>query len=288
MKKITLAGVPEHFNLPWHLAYEEGVFEDVGIDLDFVDHPGGTGAMSQALKNGEVDLALLLTEGAVKFIAENPSFKMVQFYVDSPLLWGVHVPAGSVVNTQQDLFNVPFAISRYGSGSHLMAYVYAQQLGLDTRTLSFELIQNLEGLRAAYASGLDAVFLWEKFTTKPFVDGGEMKRIGVCPTPWPCFVLVAHQDFIAQHQETLSNLLDAINLTTDFFKDRPHIHQEIADRYELPLEDVQEWIADTHWSSSLEMKESVLDGVVTALLQLEILNKPLSPSQLVSSLTKLV
>ena len=77
MKKITLAGVPEHFNLPWHLAYEEGVFEDVGIDLDFVDHPGGTGAMSQALKNGEVDLALLLTEGAVKFIAENPSFKMV-------------------------------------------------------------------------------------------------------------------------------------------------------------------------------------------------------------------
>lgn len=288
MKRITLAGVPEHFNLPWHLAYEEGVFEDASIDLDFMDYPGGTGAMSEALKKGDVDMALLLTEGAVKFISENPSYKIIQFYVDSPLLWGVHLPADSVVNSPQDIFKVPFAISRYGSGSHLMAYVYAQQLGLDTKSLSFELVQNLDGLREAYQSGLDAAFLWEKFTTKPFVDHGEMKRIDVCPTPWPCFVLVAKDDFIAEHQEVLSDLLDAINMSTDFFKDRPGIEEEIAERYGLQLDDVLEWIADTEWNSSLEVKERVLREVIETLLQLEILKNPVEPSELVSTLTKLV
>ena len=27
MKTIRIGGVPEHFNLPWHLAMEEGNFE---------------------------------------------------------------------------------------------------------------------------------------------------------------------------------------------------------------------------------------------------------------------
>ena len=29
---IRIAGVPEHFNLPWHLAIEEGAFSDRGIE----------------------------------------------------------------------------------------------------------------------------------------------------------------------------------------------------------------------------------------------------------------
>lgn len=288
MKEIRMAGVPEHFNLPWHLAYEEGVFEDLGIDLEFTDYPGGTGAMSQGLLDGEVDLALLLTEGAVKFISENPSYKIIKVYVDSPLLWGVHVPQESVVKDANDLKSLPFAISRYGSGSHLMAYVYAQNKGLFTKDLEFATIKNLDGLRAGYKDGLDGLFLWEKFTTKPYVDNGEMRRVDVCPTPWPCFVMVAHEDFIEENKDEMSNLLDAINMVLDDFKDRPDIVEEIADRYGLESKDVAEWISDTSWDASLQVKSSMLKNVVATLKKLEILKKDVQPSNLVSQLTELV
>lgn len=287
MKKIRLAGVPEHFNLPWHLAYEEGLFEQVEVDLEFTDYPGGTGAMSKALLENETDLALLLTEGAVKFIAENPSYKIIKFYVNSPLLWGVHVPKKSKATNPEDLKGLPFAISRYGSGSHLMAYVYAQNKGLDVTSLGFEVIKNLAGLRESYEQGLDALFLWEKFTTKPFVEAGEMNRLDVCPTPWPCFVMVAHEEYLKENKETISDVVDAINLVVENFKNREGIEQEIAERYDLKLEDVKEWIKDTEWNSSLVIETNVLESVVDKLFELSLLKKKIPVSQLVSAITEL-
>ncbi len=37
MKTVRIAGVPEHFNLPWHLCIENGEFDEVAIDLQWTD-----------------------------------------------------------------------------------------------------------------------------------------------------------------------------------------------------------------------------------------------------------
>jgi len=58
MKKVQIIGVPEHFNLPWHLAIEEGAFKERGIDLTWTDIPEGTGKMCQMLQDEETDLAI--------------------------------------------------------------------------------------------------------------------------------------------------------------------------------------------------------------------------------------
>ncbi|NNK75246.1 MAG: ABC transporter substrate-binding protein, partial [Maribacter sp.] len=81
MKEVRIIGVPEHFNLPWHLAIEEGAFEDRGIELQWTDIPEGTGKMCQMLQNGETDLAIILTEGLVKSISEGNPAKIVQEYI---------------------------------------------------------------------------------------------------------------------------------------------------------------------------------------------------------------
>ena len=47
---------------------------------------------------------------------------MLGVYVDSPLHWGVHVVAGSSFDSFESLRGARFGISRYGSGSNLMAY----------------------------------------------------------------------------------------------------------------------------------------------------------------------
>jgi sulfonate transport system substrate-binding protein len=50
MRSLRVGGVPEHFNLPWHLALEQGLFAKRGLDLTWIDVPNGTGAMVCILK----------------------------------------------------------------------------------------------------------------------------------------------------------------------------------------------------------------------------------------------
>lgn len=119
--QIKVGGVPEHFNLPWHLAIENGVFDSVGIQVEWQDMHGGTGEMCQKLKDGSLDIAILLTEGIVKdIVLGNPSL-IVQKFVKSPLIWGVHTRASRTDVNLSNWDELKFAISRFGSGSHLMA-----------------------------------------------------------------------------------------------------------------------------------------------------------------------
>ena len=76
-KTVRIAGVPEHFNLPWHLCIENGEFEEAGIDLQWTDVPEGTGKMCQMLRDGVTDIAVILTEGIVKDINAGNSSRLL-------------------------------------------------------------------------------------------------------------------------------------------------------------------------------------------------------------------
>jgi sulfonate transport system substrate-binding protein len=103
MLKVRIAGVPEHFNLPWHMAIEEAAFEDRGIDLEWIDVPEGTGKMCNMLREQQTDMAIILTEGIVRdIVAGNPS-KIIQVYVQSPLIWGIHVAGESSFKALEDI-----------------------------------------------------------------------------------------------------------------------------------------------------------------------------------------
>ena len=68
MPKVTVGGVPEHFNLPWYTAVENKEFEAAGVQVDFEEVPGGTGAMMSALREGKIDIVVALTEGIISNI----------------------------------------------------------------------------------------------------------------------------------------------------------------------------------------------------------------------------
>ncbi|SFC25823.1 ABC-type nitrate/sulfonate/bicarbonate transport system, substrate-binding protein [Algibacter lectus] len=271
MTKVNIGGVPEHFNLAWYLTLKEGEYKDENINLRWHDYYGGTGAMCKALRDGDIDIAVILTEGIVKdIIAGNPS-KIVQTFVQTPLHWGVHVAQNSTYKTVADLKGTKAAISRYGSGSHLMAYISAQNHNWDLeKDLDFEVIKNLDGAVEGLTQGRGDYFLWEKFTTKPLVDNGIFRRIDNCPSPWPCFVIAVREDFIKNNEAELKTILDIINNTTREFKDIPSIDKTIANRYEQQLDDVQEWLGITEWSQELIDKET-LNNVQKELFALNII-----------------
>ena len=126
LKRLRVGGVPEHFNTPWHTAHARGAFEDAGLDIEWREFPGGTGAMTKALREGSVDVALALTEGLVADQHRGAPYSLLGTYVSTPLTWGVHVAADSAARSMSDLDDARYAVSRVGSGSHLMAQVLAR------------------------------------------------------------------------------------------------------------------------------------------------------------------
>jgi ABC-type nitrate/sulfonate/bicarbonate transport system substrate-binding protein len=283
MKTVKICGVPEHFNLPWHMCIENGEFEEVGIDLQWTDVPEGTGKMCQMLRENETDIAIILTEGIVKDIHDNQHSVIVQEYVKSPLMWGIHVDYNSPIKSVTDLDNKTAAISRYGSGSHLMGFVNAQNLGLDTKNLKFEIVNTIDGAVIALKEGKADYFLWEKFMTKPLVDNKTFRKIGECPTPWPCFVIAVSKKFLDENKNIAKQIVEIINTTTEEFKIIPSMDRMIAVRYNLELKDVQEWLSQTHWSQK-NIDTKTIDNVIQTLYDLDLISKKTSADKILYNL----
>ncbi|MFT5384910.1 MAG: sulfonate transport system substrate-binding protein, partial [Saprospiraceae bacterium] len=122
---IRVGGVPEHFNLPIHLAREQKLFETRGVSVEWTTYKGGTGQMIKAMADGEIDLCILLTEGILNAIVKGSPLKIISEYVTTPLTWGIHTGTDNPLDNYRDIYTKKYGISRFGSGSHLMAIVDA-------------------------------------------------------------------------------------------------------------------------------------------------------------------
>ena len=200
---------------------------------------------------------------------------IVQIYVESPLVWGIHVDNKSNFNNLSDLENKKAAISRLGSGSHLMSIVNAQNQGWNTQNLEFEIVNTIDGAIESLDSGKADYFMWERFMTKPLVDAGIFRKIVDCPTPWPCFVIAVRNEILKNHSETIRTILEIINNKTNQFKKIKNIDQELASRYKLKIEDIREWLSITNWSQK-NLDKQTFNKIQNQLFELKIIDKKLT------------
>lgn len=272
--KLVVGGVPEHFNLPWHLALEAGKFKTLGLDVEYRDFSGGTGAMTAALADGEVDVAVLLAEGAVADVIRRRETKLVKVYVQSPLVWGIHVAADSEIKSIEEIKDKRYAISRLGSGSHLMAIVDASERGWESDNLEFEIVRNLEGAREALSDDDADIFMWEQFTTQPFVDNGEFRRIGLRRTLWPAFVVAVREDVLQARESMIRKMLEVINDECEALMKNTEAYEVISRRYKLKPSQAREWLSLTRWGTSFERPDDALKKILSYLNRLEIIKAP--------------
>jgi ABC-type nitrate/sulfonate/bicarbonate transport system substrate-binding protein len=271
MTGLKIGGVPEHFNLPWRLAIEEGKFSEIGLELHWSDMTGGTGQMIKGLDMGSLDIAVLLTEGITKAILDGLPAKIIQVYVNSPLRWGVHVPVDSSVNSINDLQNKTFAISRYGSGSHLMALVHAKQAGWDASSLKFNVVGDIYGGLWALANHEADAFLWEKFTTHPFVEQKKCKCIGEIVTPWPCFVVAVRNEILENHAEIVKEMCQVVAHRAKQLKEDEQASNTLSWRYHLDKEQVDSWLNETEWNYTMQLDTTSFTGVISILRNLDLI-----------------
>ena len=279
MQQIKIGGVPEHFNLPILLAKEEGLFAQAGIDLQWSYYPGGSGAMTTALADEELDLAILLTEGFVAAATKGLRAKIVKTYIDSPLVWGIYTGAGSLTQSLYDSSEKQFAISRFGSGSHLMALIHAEQRGEQLAAVNFTEVNSLEIAVESLVSNQTQIFYWEKLMTKKYVANGSLRLIGEFSARWSSFLIVATDKCLLQKPETVRQTLRVINEAGKNFKARPDAEIQLQQRFGLPLSDTKNWLNKTFWSSDSSIRPRGLQNALEALQKVTPTNLAISLQQ---------
>jgi len=278
---IRVGGVPEHFNLPWQLAEEYGILEKKNIKLDWTFYPNGTGAMVKDLAENKLDLAVLLTEGAVNAIVNGIDAKLIKMYVNTPLIWGIHTGKNSTIKNIGEAEGKKIAISRFGSGSHLMPMVDAFYRKKEINKNQFVVIENMAKAITSLNSAESDIFYWEKYTTKPYVDSKEIKRIGEYLTPWPCFVIAGRTEFIKKHKHQIRILLDSIAFVCEQFMKSPDTAIPLlVERFKMKEEDAYDWYYATEWSSDYSISEKMLQNVQYILEKTGNIKQSLSKEEL--------
>ena len=272
MKRFKIGGVPEHFNLPWKLAIEERKLVDLGVELHWSDMTGGTGQMIKGLQTGTLDIAVLLTEGITKAILQGLDAKIVTVYVTTPLRWGIHVPYNSDIQTIKQLENQTFAISREGSGSHLMTYFRAKQENWNLKDLKFNVVGDVYGGLWALENNQAQAFLWEKYTTFPFTEQKKCRYIDEVVTPWPCFVIAVRSELLEENEALLKTVFERVHQEAQALKENPNAAEIIAWRYNLKLEQTKSWLNETDWNYENSIMKDSIENVVNTLESLDLIS----------------
>lgn len=281
MRIVRVGGVEEPFNLPWLLAFEDNAFASLGVEVTFSNYAGGTGALVGALENRMIDLATVLTEGGVTAIGRGSDIRLHSAFVNSPLRWGIHLAAKAKQSKLDELEGKKFAISRFGSGSELMAYELAEKQGWTLKDKQFVVVGGLAGALEALPKRKAHIFLWERFVTAPHIKTGVFKRIGEMPTPWPSFYTAARPGLLDAERDLIDEIV-AIMLTyaARLTADPEGTVDQIVDRYGMARRDARTWLDDLEWPTQVEVDQPVLRNVAERMVELGRIDAMIEPPAL--------
>ncbi|KAI1113763.1 hypothetical protein F5Y14DRAFT_204987 [Nemania sp. NC0429] len=275
--QIRIGFVPEHFSTPIHFAQKY-----YGLDAKLIPFPSGTGHMITAIRAGEIDIGIGLTEAWVAGLGKDDvpgdgGYRIVGTYVETPLCWAISTGAKRPeIESVASLKGSKIGISRLGSGSQVMGYVLADQQGWLSPSSSsspswappysdFVVLQNFANLRAAVNDGTADFFMWEHFTSKRYYDSGEIRRVGEIYTPWSSWKIVASTALLQQGAAggpvRLMDLFASLDRGVRHFEDhRDEAVEYISTALDYSAEDAREWLATVRFASKTE---GVDVGVIT-------------------------
>jgi ABC-type nitrate/sulfonate/bicarbonate transport system substrate-binding protein len=161
-----------------------------------------------------------------------------------------------------------------------MAFVLADQRGWlrkDEKPFDFTVLNNFKAMRDAVNDGSSDYFMWETFTTKPYHDSGEIKRIGQITPPWPAFLFAAHTDLLASNKEDLKRVLSAIQRATQLFMNQKEDESVklVMRILEYPEGDVRRWFKTVHYAANHQQVScNALNITLNTLLDADVVSEP--------------
>lgn len=249
--RIIIGGVDEAFNVPFKRVCLRQPLLHKGLEVEWQDFGGGTGQIMRALNANEIQAATVLTEGVVADIYRNNKSRIFSSYVVSPLEWGVHVNENSGITDVDGIHNKTIAISKFGSGSHLMPILNAYEKGWDVKNIRFKEVNNLGGGLQALKNGEADVFFWEKHTTRSYLKTNHLQYVGSFKGPWGAFVLAVSNGITEQQLELLTEFYQLVLEEATSFK-LSHLSAPSITRFNnMDLPTAQSWLQSTRFASQV-------------------------------------
>ncbi|KAH7212697.1 hypothetical protein ACKRZS_001187 [Fusarium odoratissimum] len=292
---LRIGYVPEHFSTPLYFAQKH-----FGLDAELIPFPSGTGHMVTAIRAGEIDVAVGLTEGWIAGLGKegiegDGGYRLVGTYVETPLCWAISTGAKRPEITSVDsLKGGKIGVSRIGSGSYVMGFVLGDQQGWLTPGAAEKpfsdtvVLNNFENLRNAVNSGEADFFMWEHFTSKKFYDSGEIRRVGEIYTPWSSWKIVASTTLTQNGLDArVKDLFGKLDQGIKHFND----NQEEAVAYissslGYTEPDAREWLKTVRFPTKTEgVRAEVVQNTVSILRKAGVLaeGKGMEPQAMVFS-----
>ncbi|RYP42327.1 hypothetical protein DL767_000249 [Monosporascus sp. MG133] len=263
-KPLRIGFVPEHFSTPIFFAQKH-----FGLSAELLPFPSGTGHMITALRSGEIDVGIGLTEAWVAGLGKEDTpgdggYRIVGTYVETPLCWAISTGAKRPdMNSISSLKGSKIGVSRIGSGSYVMGYVLANKQGWlssgEQPYSDFVVLNNFANLRAAVNDGRADFFMWEHFTSKRYYDSGEIRRMGEIYTPWPSWQIVASTSLVGNGGDADKvdpRLLDVFAKLDQGVKYFGEHHEEAVQYISTHLDyselDAREWLKTVEFATKTE------------------------------------
>lgn len=281
MRVLRVGGVQEPFNLPWMLAFEDDAFASLDAEVTFSHFDGGTGELVGALEERTIDLATVLTEGGVTAIGRGSNIRLHSAFTTTPLRWGIHVKGDAEQKKVSELKGKKFAISRFGSGSELMAHVLADEQGWKLKDKQFVPVGGINGAIEALPKRKAHIFLWERFVTAPLVKKGIFKRIGELSTPWPAFYTAARPGLLGDDRRLVDEIVQIVLAYGAQLVANPESTIDmIVDRYGMDRRSARAWLGGVSWPQAVMVDLKVLDSVITRMDALGRIETPIQVQDL--------
>ncbi|KAF8802467.1 hypothetical protein BYT27DRAFT_7341355 [Phlegmacium glaucopus] len=262
---LRVGYVREHFSSPL-LQFAE---TDAGQTFTLVECPSGTGQLISRLAADEIDIAIALTDPLISGIAKgSKAYKLIGSFVSTPLNWAVITGKDTIYKEISDLKGTTLGISRPGSGSQTMAYVMALQQGWPTVDLKFQVNNDIHGLLNSVNDGSTSAFMWEWFTTKPFVDAGEARFIGSVPTPWPSWLIAGHPNRASPDATSLF-LAKLSDYVVAFNSEESRATKDVVfiqEKFGYPKKDIEAWLKTVSYPQDCaEISKNVIESTLSVL-----------------------
>ncbi|PNY26001.1 Uncharacterized protein TCAP_04065 [Tolypocladium capitatum] len=295
---LRIGFVPEHFSTPLHFAQKH-----YGLDATLISFPSGTGHMVTAIRAGEIDVGIGLTEGWIaglgrEGIEGDGGYRLVGTYVDTPLCWAISTGAKRPeIASVDSLRGGRMGVSRIGSGSYVMGFVLADQHGWLSSPSStttprpyadIVVLNTFENLRGAVNSGAADFFMWEHFTSKKHYDAGEMRRVGDIYTPWSSWKIVASTALAPRDGGVDARVKDLFAKldrgVRHFNENKEEAVQYISSRLGYTEPDAREWLKTVEFPAKTEgVRPEVVSNCVAILRRAGVLveGKGMEPEAMV-------
>lgn len=270
---------------PVLLAAKHGLFQRNACRVELVPQPSGTGQIITSYKEGKIDMAIGLTEGWINGWGSNKDlYCIVGTYVASPLCWAISTGIQTPYVTAAELRDKTIGVSRIGSGSYVMSYVFADQQGWlssspsaktpengketgteQKKPFTFQVLDTFKGLRDGVNTGKADAFMWERFTTKKYYDAGEIRQIGEIYTPWSSWLITAAP---AVAQQDIDAVLKTVNEGIAYYHaNHDEAIKEIHTNLDYSKEDAEAWSETVEYPKDVRVVDPELVKKTVETLQ---------------------